>query len=142
MNQNADKLINVVAGLIYRDGRLLVCQRRGDGAFPLKWEFPGGKVEKGETDIGALKRELREELTIEVRAAALIYQQSHLYPSGPAVSLRFYAVDDFEGVAQNLIFETIAWVTLPELEQIDFLEGDRPFVQRLISEGEPILLQR
>ena len=142
MNQTANKLINVVAGLIYRNGRLLVCQRRADGAFPLKWEFPGGKVEKGESDIDALRRELREELTIEMRDGVLIYQHNHLYADGPAVSLRFYAVDDFDGDAENLIFERISWVAIPELERMDFLQGDRPFVEKLVAEGESMLHRR
>ena len=141
MNQTANKLINVVAGLIYRNGRLLVCQRRADGAFPLKWEFPGGKVEKGESDIDALRRELREELTIEMRDGVLIYQHNHLYTDGP-VSLRFYAVDDFDGDAENLIFERISWVAIPELERMDFLQGDRPFVEKLVAEGESMLHRR
>ena len=74
MDSKADGVLTVVAGLIYKDGRLLVCQRRPGGAFPLKWEFPGGKVEKGESDIDALRRELREELAVEVREATVVCQ--------------------------------------------------------------------
>ena len=66
---HASSTITVVAGLIQQGGRLLVCQRRRDGAFALKWEFPGGKVEPGETHEHGLRRELREELGIEAHMA-------------------------------------------------------------------------
>lgn len=140
MNQNPTKVINVVAGLIYKDRRLLVCQRRADGAFPLKWEFPGGKVEERETDIDALRRELREELTIEMREAVLVYQHTHRYPDGPTVSLRFYFIHGFDGEAKNLVFEKISWVKVADLEHIDFLEGDRPIIEKLLVEGDSLLL--
>jgi len=140
MNPNTNKAINVVAGLIYKNGKLLVCQRRADGVFPLKWEFPGGKVEAWETDIDALRRELREELTIELREAVLVYQHTHRYPDGPTVSLRFYRAHDFDGEAQNVVFEKIFWVKPAELEQMDFLEGDRPIIEKLLVEGDSLLL--
>ena len=142
MNQNTHKVINVVAGLIFQNGKLLVCQRRADGAFPLKWEFPGGKVEEGEADMDALRRELREELTLEMRAAAVVCQHTHQYPDGPTVSLRFYVIHDFGGKAQNVIFESISWVQLADLEDIDFLEGDRPMIEKLIVEGDSLLLRK
>ena len=140
MNPNTNKAINVVAGLIYKNGKLLVCQRRADGVFPLKWEFPGGKVEAREADIDALRRELREELTIELREAVLVYQHTHRYPDGPTVSLRFYRAHDFDGEAQNVVFEKIFWVKPAELEQMDFLEGDRPIIEKLLVEGDSLLL--
>ena len=131
--------VKVVAGLIYRDGRLLGCQRRADGAFPLKWEFPGGKVEEGENDVAALTRELREELAIEVRCAKLIWQHDYSYPQGPWVSLRFYQLSEFDGEPQNLVFEKISWFDLADLEALDFLEGDRPLIVQLVSHGNELL---
>jgi mutator protein MutT len=136
MAYKADAAIKVVAGLIYKDARLLVCQRRADGAFPLKWEFPGGKVEKRETDLDALKRELREELAIDARGATFVCQHDHSYPDGPTVSLRFYHVFEFAGEVKNLIFEQISWCELADLAQLDFLEGDRPIIQKLLVAGE------
>ena len=129
------KYIEVVAGLIFRDGRLLACQRREGGAFPLKWEFPGGKVEVGESDVDALRRELREELGITVRDAKQIFQYNHAYPDGPEVSLRFFQIVSHDGVMQNLVFKCVAWVDLTELEHLDFLEGDRPLIRRLVADG-------
>ena len=137
MNKDSIKAISVVAGLIYRDAKVLFCQRRADGAFPLKWEFPGGKVERAESDIEALRRELREELTIEVGDAVLVYQHTHRYLNGPVVSLRFYDIQDFKGETQNMVFEKISWVAIADLEGIDFLEGDRPIIEKLLREGDP-----
>ncbi len=139
MDQNATQVINVVAGLVYQNGKLLICQRRAGGAFPLKWEFPGGKVEDREADIDALRRELREELTIEMREAVWVYQHTHRYPNGPTVSLRFYSIHGFDGEAQNIVFEKISWVKVADLEHIDFLEGDRPMIEKLLVEADLLL---
>ena len=127
--------IKVVAGLIFREGRLLACQRHENAPFPLKWEFPGGKVEVGETDVDALRRELREELGIAVRDAKQIFQHQHFYPDGPAVSLSFFRILSHDGEPQNLVFQRIDWIDLVELERLDFLDGDRPLIRRLITDG-------
>lgn len=140
MTPTSDKPIKVVAGLIYRDGRLLVCQRRADAAFPLKWEFPGGKVEGGEAEIAALRRELHEELAIEVRVATFFSEHDHAYPNGPTVSLRFYKISAFDGQPQNLVFERISWLKLSDLEGVDFLDGDRPLIAQLVSRDGPARL--
>ena len=134
--------IDVVAGLIFRDGRLLACQRHEGGAFPLKWEFPGGKVEVGESDIEALRRELREELGIVVRDAKQIFQHKHVYPDGPEVSLRFFQIVSHDGVMQNLVFQRIAWVDWTELERLDFLDGDRPLIRHLVAGGAAALVSK
>jgi 8-oxo-dGTP diphosphatase len=133
--------INVVAGLIYRHGRMLVCQRHHDSVFPLKWEFPGGKIEAGEPPVDALRRELKEELDIEIDEAKLVYRHDHDYPDGPKVSLHFFSVDDYYGEAKNLVFEQICWTKLTELERLDFLEGDRAIVRLLSGDGAAGLLR-
>jgi 8-oxo-dGTP diphosphatase len=102
--------MEVVAALIYRDDRLLVCQRRETDSFPLKWEFPGGKVEKGEGPLGALRRELREELGIEVQSASEVFRHAHSYSSGTEVELTFYRVKQYSGVVMNLVFQELLWV--------------------------------
>jgi mutator protein MutT len=142
MDSKSGAAIKVVAGLIYRDGRLLACQRRDDGPFPLKWEFPGGKVETGESDIDALRRELREELAVEARGAVFVCQYDHSYPDGPTVSLRFYHVSEFTGAVKNLIFNQITWCKFADLAQLDFLEGDRAIIQKLLLDGEATFIRR
>ena len=137
MNDPVRKQIEVVAGLILDGQKLLVCQRRHDAAFPLKWEFPGGKVEVGESASNALARELKEELDIKAGTLNLVHQHNHAYPDGPDVSLKFFHVIDYQGEIKNLVFERIAWSRLTELIGFDFLDGDLPLVQQLAHGGFP-----
>ena len=141
MDRSKQTAIEVVAGLIVRDGRVLICQRRTDAAFPLKWEFPGGKVEVGEDPREALRRELREELAIEVEESKEFARHVHRYPDMPPVELRFYRVTRYRGEVKNLIFRQIVWAHIGDLEQFDFLEGDLPLIKTLTdsnSGGLPI----
>ena len=121
----------VVAALIYRGDRLLICQRRAEGSFPLKWEFPGGKVKRGEEYIGALRRELREELGIEMQSAREVFRHKHLYPNGTEVELIFFRVDDYREAVVNRVFQQILWVEAQRLKELDFLEGDLPLIEKL-----------
>ena len=131
--------IDVVAGLILRHQRLLVCQRHENAAFPLKWEFPGGKVEQGESCLDTLRRELREELGIEIEAAKEIFSHNHLYPGAVEARLKFFLVSQYRGEISNLVFQRISWVEIVDLAQLDFLEGDLPLIQKLMS-SEGLLL--
>lgn len=121
----------VSAGIIHRNGKVLVGQRRKSDRHPLKWEFPGGKVEYGESPQQALVRELREELQIEARVGSELARYEHDYPSGSRVHLLFFAVRDFEGEPHGRVFEQISWIELPTLPSLDFLDGDLDFVRRL-----------
>jgi len=120
--------LNVVAGLIRQNGAFLICQRRRDGAFPLKWEFPGGKVESGETREESLARELQEELGINACIGPLLYHTRHAYPDGLAVELFFYHVTSYEGQLHNKTFEQMCWATADRLSAFDFLDGDHGFI--------------
>ena len=126
----------VVAGLIETDGKLLVCQRRRDAAFALKWEFPGGKVQPGESLVEALIRELREELGIGARAGREVYRTRHKYPEMPqAVEIVFFACEIEGSEPQNLAFEQIAWRKPSDLQAMDFLAADRELIA-LLARGE------
>jgi 8-oxo-dGTP diphosphatase len=127
------KSIDVVAGLLFRDGRLLACQRRADGSFPLEWEFPGGKIEPGEAPALALVRELREELAIESSGVREVFTHTHSYAGFSTVKLKFFHVVHFRGEIVNRVFAQISWVTVDELAGLNFLEGDRPVVEWLTS---------
>ncbi len=129
--------MQVVAALIVQSNRLLICQRRKGGPFALKWEFPGGKVERGEGLLQALSRELREELEIEVPSASEIFRHSHCYRDSTEVELVFFRVDEFKGEIVNKVFHDVRWVALQELPQLDFLDGDLPLIERLVSNGLP-----
>ena len=125
----------VSAGVIHRDGQVLIGQRRKSDRHPLKWEFPGGKVEYGETPQQALVRELREELTIEATVGRELARYEHEYPNGSRVLLLFFSVSSFAGEPRAKVFEQICWTGLEALLQIDFLEGDQDFIRRL-ARGE------
>jgi len=120
-----------VAALIVQQGRLLACQRSESGPFPLKWEFPGGKIEAGEEPVAALKRELREELGIELQSATEFWRHKHSYPDGTEVALRFYRVDAYQETVENRVFNNIIWVEIQALPELDFLEGDLPLIEML-----------
>jgi 8-oxo-dGTP diphosphatase len=121
----------VAAAVIHRDGQILVGQRRKDSRHPYKWEFPGGKVEHGESPQEGLARELREELQIEADIGTELARYEHDYPGGNCVHLLFFAVHKFAGQPAAQEFEQICWIDLPSLPNLDFLEGDWDFVRRL-----------
>jgi 8-oxo-dGTP diphosphatase len=114
-----------------KDGLILIGQRRRDDRHPLKWEFPGGKVENGETPRAALKRELREELAIDAEIGPEISRYEFQYPSRSPVLLIFHSVNAWTGETENLAFEQLKWETPQRLPEYDFLEGDRDFVRHL-----------
>lgn len=126
---------HVVAALIEKDGKLLVCQRTRHQTMPLKWEFPGGKIEEGEQPRDALRRELMEELGIQAIIGDEIARIRHEYPNGGMVELRFYLVREFEGTIENLIFRDMQWSLPKDLLSYDFLEADLTLVGDL-AEGK------
>ena len=123
----------VVAALILQQGKLLVCQRTRHQTMPLKWEFPGGKIEEGEQPRDALRRELEEELGILATIGDEIARIQHEYPNGGKVELRFYLVREFKGELENRIFREVHWAKPKELPRFDFLEADLTLVNDLAS---------
>lgn len=123
----------VVAGLIVKDGKLLVCQRTRHQTMPLKWEFPGGKIEEGEQPRDALRRELEEELGILATVGDEVTRIQHEYPNGGMVELRFYLVRSFQGEIENRIFKEIRWAAPKDLPAYDFLEADLTLVRDLAA---------
>jgi len=123
----------VVVALILRGREVLICQRRPDQPMALKWEFPGGKVEAGESAEQALARELDEELGIEAKIGARITRMRHTYRSGRAVDLQFFAVHEFDGEITNRIFNDLRWCELTDLPSYDFLAADRNLVRDLAA---------
>jgi 8-oxo-dGTP diphosphatase len=123
----------VVAGLIVKDGKLLVCQRTRHQTMPLKWEFPGGKIEEGEQPRDALRRELDEELGIIATIGDEVSRIQHRYPNGAMVELRFFIVPAFEREIENRIFKDIQWADPKDLGIYDFLEADLTLVKELVA---------
>ena len=122
-------MTTVVAAVIERDGRVLIAQRKRTGQHPLKWEFPGGKVEAGEEPEAAVVRELSEELGIAARVDGEMMRYEYQYPGRTVILLIFFRVTGFAGEPKNLDFEQIVWVPREGLREYDFLEGDAEFIR-------------
>jgi 8-oxo-dGTP diphosphatase len=125
--------MNVVAAVIERNGRILICQRKRGEKHAFKWEFPGGKVEPGEDSPTALARELREELALHAKIGALLHTETVRYSNGPSLHLEFFRVTEFRDEPVNLQFEQIVWVERVSLPSYDFLEGDFAFIKKLAN---------
>ena len=126
-------MTEVVAALIRAEGKILICQRPGHKARGLLWEFPGGKVDPGETPQNALKRECVEELGIRLAVGELFARVSHRYPD-LSVRLSLYEASIAEGSPQNLEHRDIRWVSPGELLDYDFCPADRDIIARLSKE--------
>jgi 8-oxo-dGTP diphosphatase len=137
MNLSLLIMTTVVAAVIERDGLVLIAQRKSTGQHPLKWEFPGGKVEPDETPGAALVRELAEELGISAEVGAEIERYEYQYAGSWPILLIFYRVTDLSGEPRNLDFEQILWAPRRRLREYDFLEGDADFLARYSAVSDP-----
>ena len=122
--------VEVAAGLIFRGGRLLITQRRPGDHLGGLWEFPGGKREPGETFEACLRRELLEELGIDVQPGQLLESITHAYPE-KTVHLRFFRCTCPMGEPQLLGCHALAWVTAEQLDAYPFPAADSQLLQRL-----------
>ncbi len=125
-------MITVTAGILLKDYRVFIGKRKPTGRLPGKWEFPGGKVEDGETPKESLKRELEEELEIDAVVGDCLGENIHRYDFG-TVKLLFYRVYWDGGDVSSKDHEEYGWVALDELRRYDFVPADWPFVRRLIK---------
>jgi 8-oxo-dGTP diphosphatase len=133
----------VVAALILRGAtgddasgvEVLICQRKADQPMSLKWEFPGGKIEAGESSEDALARELNEELGIKAVIGRRVARIRHKYRNGGAIDLQFFVVREFDGTLENRIFNDVRWAPLAKLPEYDFLAADLGLIRDL-SEGK------
>jgi 8-oxo-dGTP diphosphatase len=120
----------VVEAVVEHDGKYLVCQRPQGSNLAGHWEFPGGKIETGETPEEALTRELREELTINVAVGALVSTSEHSFP-WYVVNMRAYRCSILSGTIHANEHAAIRWVTLAELNTLELTPGTRAAVSRL-----------
>jgi 8-oxo-dGTP diphosphatase len=130
---NGPALRFVAAALIVRGGEVLIGQRRADQPMALQWEFPGGKIEAGESPEQALARELDEELGIKAVIGPKITRIRHNYRHGGAVDLQFFAVREFSGEIENRIFQQVRWTRLEDLPNYEFLTADRGLIRDLAA---------
>jgi 8-oxo-dGTP diphosphatase len=124
----------VAVGILMRNGLLLACRRKKSALYPLRWEFPGGKLEPGESPTQALIRELYEELAITATPGREFHRQEWDY-GDQSYRVYYFLIDRFEGEPVNHVFEEIRWVTPEELSGMEILEGNREVVNVLASRG-------
>lgn len=123
----------VAAALIVRDKEVLIGQRRADQPMGSLWEFPGGKIEPGESPQQALARELAEELCIRAEVGPAVTHIRHHYRRGGAVDLQFFAVRAFSGEIDNQIYQQVRWVKFEDLPSYEFLAADRGLIKDLAA---------
>jgi 8-oxo-dGTP diphosphatase len=128
------KTIRVVAALVERDGRYLITQRREAAVLPLLWDFPGGRVERGESDELALAREVAERLGASVEVGQLISFVNHPYEKY-AVDLYLYECTLLSDELHCHAVEEYAWVTSTEMESYSFTPVDEASMSKLLGEG-------
>lgn len=122
--------IDVTAGLVFRDGKLLITQRKPDAHLGGLWEFPGGKLESGESFQAALVRELDEEIAIEVAVGELIEELTHCYPE-KTVHLKFFKCYWVKNEPQPRDVHALAWITREQLADYHFPAADANLLDRL-----------
>jgi len=126
------KTIIVTAGVIIEQGKILITQRKEDSHQGLLWEFPGGKVKEGEEPRGALRRELKEELDIEVEVGMIFEAVYHPYPKYPILLLIYHCHID-KGALKPIGCHDLRWVDLEELKRLPMPPADDPVRKHLGS---------
>ena len=124
--------INVVAGIIINQNKILIGKRKDKDIGGGKWEFPGGKIEVGETNSEALERELYEELGISVKIGKELMNYEHMFKT-TIYNISFIEIIDYDGEIRNNAHSEIKWVKFSNLPEYDFISGDDRFIQSLIK---------
>ncbi|MBI5475354.1 MAG: (deoxy)nucleoside triphosphate pyrophosphohydrolase [Ignavibacteriales bacterium] len=126
-------MIKVAVGIIFRNKtELLLCQRKPHLPYPLKWEFPGGKVITGETMEECLHRELKEELEINAVIGRLYHSQEYVYSNSGTFNIFYYLITSYSGEIINKVFESHRWIPISELSNYDILEGNKDVIEKLL----------
>lgn len=126
-------IVQVVAALIWKDNRFMICQRPEGKTRAFQWEFVGGKAEKGETREEALIRECREELNITVKPGEIFMEVDHQYPD-INVHLTLFHAEITEGEVKMLEHNDIKWITPDEIENFTFCPADKDILEKIIRE--------
>ena len=127
-------MIAVVAGILMQNGKVMLCQRRPTGSEPLKWEFPGGKLERGESPEQALERELREELSIVTCTGRIYDAHRTASEDGSDLMILFYRTRLLSGLPTALECNAVAWVAPDRLTHFDLAAADALVAARLAQE--------
>jgi 8-oxo-dGTP diphosphatase len=130
---NPRKTIRVVAAIVDRAGKYLVTQRRPTAVLPLLWEFPGGRVEEGESDRDALRREVRHRIGVDVEPGKLVSFVSHPYDRY-VVDLYLYECQLREGEPHAVNVQDFRWVKSADFDQLPFTPADEASMSKLLGE--------
>lgn len=130
-------MIFVVAALIWDNDKFMICQRPKDKARPLLWEFAGGKVDKGETKEEALKRELKEELDIEVKVMDVFTSVVHKYDD-ITINLTVFNTQIIKGVPKKIEHNDIRWIKADEIKDYDFCPADKNILKEISNESNKL----
>jgi 8-oxo-dGTP diphosphatase len=130
--ENNKKLIEVVAALIWRGEKFMICQRPANKARGLLWEFVGGKVEQGESLAQALVRECREELAITIQPSEIFAQLTHEYPD-VIVHLTIFNATIKEGEPQLLEHNDLKWITKEQIPNFTFCPADEEILGKIAN---------
>ena len=131
------KTLDVVAGIIWKDGKILIARRASHKSLSGKWEFPGGKIEHGESPEIALERELLEEFNIKTKTRAYFTTNEHQYPDFK-IRLICYHSDFIDGHCSLTDHDQTVWCDLENIDKYDFAKADIPVMRKLIA-GETSL---
>jgi len=126
------KHLHVTCAIIERDGLVLAAQRSAAMSLPLKWEFPGGKIDSGETAEECLKRELVEEMGVRVRVGDALPESTHRYPTFTVTLYPFVcSIEAGEIVLHE--HAAVSWLPAGELHTLDWAEADLPVIESYIA---------
>ena len=129
-------MVEVVAALIWRGGRFMICQRPAHKARGLLWEFVGGKVEPGETKAAALRRECKEELDVDVSVGDVFMEVTHVYPD-ITVHLTLFNAAIAAGEPRLLEHNDLRWITPAEIPDFTFCPADEEILQKIKTQTGP-----
>ena len=120
-----------MGGIIVDENKILIAQRSNQKDHPLKWEFPGGKIKVNENPIDALKREIKEELSVDVKKYKFLLDYEYDYQDIKKIHLYFYKIDEYIGKVRNIEHNQLLWIQYNDLEKLDFLDGDRMIIDHI-----------
>lgn len=120
----------VTAAIIIDKSKILIAQRGANEKLAGKWEFPGGKIELGETQQECLKREIREELEVDIEVGNYLGESIYTYPNGEIKLIAYFATI-LDGEMKLSVHDKVEWITISEIDEYDFAPADIPFVEKL-----------
>lgn len=120
----------VTAAIIIDKNKILIAQRGANEKLAGKWEFPGGKIELGETPQECLKREIKEELEVDIAVGNYLGESIYTYPNGEIKLIAYFATI-LDGDIKLSVHDKVEWITISQIDKYDFAPADIPFIEKL-----------